>query len=89
MECCCLPNRLASTSIAGDGLREEIAPAVFCQLAGEKAAFASELYGLLVEVVHELVDERKRNEFDLVGWQRDFTDEDIPASVDAPFGFGG
>jgi hypothetical protein len=75
--------------VGGDGLREEIAPAVFRQLASEEAAFPANLHGFLVEVVHELVDERQRDEFDLVGRQREFADEDIPAGVNAAFGFGG
>ena len=75
--------------VGGDGLREEIAPAVFRQLAGEEAAFAAELHGLLIEVVHELVNEGERDEFDLVGRLRELADEDVAAGVNAAFGFGG
>src|ERR1019366_1676183 len=61
--------------ISGDGLRQKIAPAVFRQLSSEEGTFAPELYGLLIEVVHELVDQCERDEFDLVGGQRELADE--------------
>ena len=47
--------------VGGDGLREEIAPAVFGQLAGEETALAAELHGFLIEVVHEFVNEGEGN----------------------------
>jgi hypothetical protein len=47
------------------------------------------LHGFLVEVVHEFVNQRERDEFDLVGRLREFADEDIAAGVNAAFGFGG
>ena len=74
--------------VGGDGLREEISPAVFRQFAGEEAAFAAELHGFLVEVVHEFVNERERDEFDLIGRLGEFTDEDIAAGVNTAFSFG-
>jgi len=73
--------------LGGDGLREEIAPAIFRQPAGEEAALAAELYGFLVEVVHKLVNQRQRDEFDLIGRQRQLADEDVSGGVNAAFGF--
>ena len=77
------------TLVGGDGLRDEIAPAVFRQFAGEEAALAAHLHGFLIEVVHELVNQREGDEFDLVGRLREFADEDIAAVINAAFGFGG
>ena len=68
-------------------LREEVAPAVFRQPAGEEAALAAELHGFLVEVVHEFVDERESDELDLVRRLRELADEDVAAGVDPAFGF--
>ena len=59
------------------------------EVAGEETALSAHLDGFLVEVVHELVDEREGDELDLIGGQRELADEDIAAGVDAAFGFGG
>jgi hypothetical protein len=57
--------------------------------AGEEGAFAAHGHGVLVEVVHELVDEREGDELDLVGGEREFADEEVAAGVEAALGFGG
>src|ERR1019366_2164919 len=75
--------------VGGDRLREEIAPAVFRQAVDEKAAFAAHLHGFLVEVVHEFVNQRERDEFNLIGRLREFADENIAAVINTAFGFGG
>lgn len=50
---------------------------------------AAHRHGLLVEVVHELVDEREGDELDLVGGERELADKDVAAGVNAAFGIGG
>ena len=75
--------------VGGDGLREEIAPAVFRKFAREETALAAEFHGFLVEVIHEFVNQRERDEFDLIRRLGEFADEDIATGVDAAFGFGG
>ena len=69
-------------------MRHQRAPPVFRQPVDEKAALAAELHGFLVEVVHELVNQRERDEFDLIGRLRQLADKDIAAGVNAAFGFG-
>jgi hypothetical protein len=75
--------------IGGDGLWEQRAPAVRREAFDEEAAFAAHLHGLLIKVVHELVDERQSDELDLVGGQRELAHEHIAAGINATFGFGG
>ena len=75
--------------LGGERLRHQRPPAECRQPAGEERAFPAHGHGLLVEVVHELVDQRERDELHLVGGQRELADEDVPAGVDAALGFGG
>ena len=75
--------------VAGDSLRQQGAPAVFRERAGEEGALTAHRHGFLVEVVHELVDEREGDELDLIGGEREFADEEVAAGVEAALGFGG
>ena len=69
--------------VAGNGQRQEGAPAVFRERAGEAGALAAHRHGLLVEVVHELVDEGEADELDLIGREGECADEEVAARVEA------
>lgn len=75
--------------IGGNSLRHQGTPAVVRQRADKEGALATEIHGLVVEVVHEFVDECDGDEFDLIGRLREFTNEDIPARINTAFGIGG
>ena len=74
--------------LAGEFGRLELAPAVAGEVAGKEAARAAEVFRLAVHVVHELVDERDGDLFDLRFGVRHLADEDVAAGVDAAFCFG-
>ncbi|OHC71653.1 MAG: hypothetical protein A3H93_15775 [Rhodocyclales bacterium RIFCSPLOWO2_02_FULL_63_24] len=66
----------------------ELGPAVAGVVAGEKLALAAEFLALGIHVVHELVDERDGDLFDLGFGVGHFADEDVAGRVDAAFGIG-
>ena len=74
--------------LAGEFGRFQPRPAVAGEVAGEEAALAAEVFGLAVHVVHELVDERDGDLFDLRFGVRHLADEDVAAGVDTALGFG-
>ncbi len=65
---------------------EEVAPSEAGIRAGKELAPASELFGLGVDVVHELVDEGDGDLFDLAFGVGDFADKQVAGGVDAAFG---
>lgn len=72
-----------------DRLRQEIPPAVGLQMPGEEAALPAHAHGLLVEVVHELVDQRQGDELHLIRRQRQLAHQDVTAGIDAGLGLRG
>ena len=70
-------------------VRHEFAPGVVAQLPDKEGRLAFEFACLLVHVVHELVNERDGDEFDLVAWQRELPHEYLPRAIDAVFGILG
>ena len=68
-------------------LRHQRPPAILRQSADEEAPLATQLHGFLIEVIHELVDQRQRDEFHLIRRQRQLADQYIATSVDAVLGF--
>ena len=66
----------------------QFGPAVTGEVIGEKAARAAELFALGVNVIHELVDERNGNLFDLTLGVRHLADEEVAGGVNTAFGGG-
>ena len=66
----------------------QFGPAVTGEVIGEKAARTAELFALGVNVIHELVDERNGNLFNLTLGVRHLADEEVAGSVEAAFGGG-
>ena len=74
--------------VAAQARAHQLRPAVAGELAGEELAPAAQLLGLGIHVVHELVDERDGDLFDLALGVGHLADEDVAAGIDAPFGIG-
>ena len=64
----------------------QLGPAIAGELFGEELAVATQLFGLRVHVVHELVDQGDGDLLDLALWVGDLSDEDVAGGVDAAFG---
>ena len=69
-------------------MAHELGPTVAGEFLGEEFPFATELLGLRVHVVHELIDEGDGDLLDLGFRVGNFADEDIASGVDAAFGIG-
>ena len=68
--------------------RHELRPAKTGKGAGKKLSGYPQLFRLCVHVIHELVDERDGDLFNLRFRIGHFADEDVSAVVDAAFGVG-
>src|SRR3977135_351902 len=79
--------RIDHAFVGGDSLWQQIAPPIFRERAGEERALSAKLHGVLIKVVHEFIDQRERDQLDLIGRQRKLSDEDIAAGGDAALGF--
>ena len=66
----------------------ELGPTVAGEFAGEELSLAAKFFGLGVHVVHELVDQRDGDLFDLRFRVGNFADEDVAGGIDAAFGIG-
>ena len=73
--------------VGRDILRKQRAPPIFLERAGEERTLPAKLQGLVVEVVHKFVDQRQRDQLNLIGRQRKLADKDVAAAVKATFGF--
>ncbi len=75
--------------LSTEGLGHEGTPAEGGQIAGEKAALPAHLHGLLVQVVHEFVDERQGDQLHLIGRYGELPHQDVTTGIDAAFGLRG
>jgi hypothetical protein len=74
--------------VAADAGLHELVPAEFPILAAKELPLASQLFGLGVHVVHELVDEGDGDLLDLRLGVGDLPHEEIAGGVDAALGIG-
>ena len=73
--------------ISRNRLRQQCAPAIFLQRTDKERTLSTKLHGFLVEVVHELVDQRQRDQLDLISRQRQLADENVAAGIKAALCF--
>lgn len=80
-------NEFRDTFVAAQGIADEFAPGQVTEVADEKRGLAAQLARLLIDVIHEFVNQGDGNEFNLVGRQRQLADEYVAGIVYPAFGF--
>ena len=80
-------NKLGDALIAAQRVADEFAPGQVTEVTDEKRGLAAKLTRLLINVVHEFVNQGDGDEFDLVGGQRQLADENVAGVVYPAFGF--
>src|ERR1035437_9682912 len=74
-------NKFSDAFVAAQGVADEFAPGQIAQVADKKRGLAAKFTRLLINVVHEFVNQGDGNEFNLVGRQRKLADENVAGVI--------